>query len=163
MGTPVFAGYLIKGIDGTRCPKEYNLSEGEENNSYTVYILLEPFKTKESDIWNLPPDIDSELRTFWGEILKERANKAIESGGNSLYSTVEYSSSEDGAWLAVHGTTLEKIRADQAEAYTNNWGSVLELLVYYSNIAMTEEFNRRDRFKANAVEITFQEHRQTRR
>ena len=71
MATPVFAGYLIKEIDQARCPEEYNLSGGEESNSYTVYVLLESFKTKETDIWDLPTNADSELRQSWSEFFKE--------------------------------------------------------------------------------------------
>ncbi len=83
MATSVFAGYLIKGIDETRCPKEYKLSKGEEGNSYTVYLRLEPIETN-SDVYDVPPGIDSELRTFWGELLKERVLKVIRENKNSL-------------------------------------------------------------------------------
>ena len=160
MGKPVFAGYLIKGIDETRCPKEYKLREGEEGNSYTVYVHLEPFKTKESDIWGLSPDVDSELRKFWGEFFNKHTLDMITQFKDPPFSGVEYSESGE---LAVHGTTLEKIQKDQAETYRKRRASCLELLVCHANDVMQQEFNRRYRFRANAAEIKFQEDRQTRR
>ena len=160
MATPVFAGYLIKEIDQTRCPKEYNLSEGEEGNSYTVYVLLESFKTKETDIWVLPTNADLELRQFWSEFFKEHVRRTIESDTDLPFSDVKYSDSEDGGVLAIHGTTLQKIKGDQLDAFRNGWASCLEKLLYYSNNAMKEELNRRDRFRANATEIGFQKNHQ---
>lgn len=157
MPTPVFAGYSIKEIDGTKYPKEYKLSEGEQDNSYTVYLRLEPFKAKETHPFGVPPEHDSELRQFWVESLKKYVTRVIQNNTDYLFSGVEYFESEDGATLAVHGTTLEKIRADQADAEGKDWGSVLELLVYYPNGAMKDELNRRHWFRIKASEIKFQQ------
>ena len=160
MATPAFAGYLIKRIDETRCPQEYNLSEGEEGNFYTVYVLLEPFKTEEAGVYNLPPNIDSELRKFWGESLKGNARSQIENNENCPFSTVEYQEIGDSGFLVIHGTTLEKIRNDQYLAERNRRSSYLEKLMLYPNNAMKEELNRRDVFRARASEICFQTYRQ---
>ena len=170
-GKPVFAGYLIKGIDETRCPQEYKLNAEEEGNSYTVYLRLESFET--TDIFDLPPNIDSDLRKFWDESFKEFAQRAIQSENNLLFSDAEYQERGDSGVLAIHGTTLENIRADQLDAKRNGWSSCLEKLVYYTNGAMKEEINRWDgamkeeinrwdRFRANATEIKFQENLQGR-
>ena len=161
MATPVFAGYLIKGIDEARCPKAYNLSEGEDGNSYTVYVLLEPFKTEEGSVYDLPPNIDSELQQFWGESLKDNARSQIENNENCPFSAVEYQEIGDSDFLVIHGTTLKKIQADQVEADRNRWASCLEKLMLYPNNAMKDELNRRHGFRANAAEIYFQEDRQT--
>ena len=161
MATPVFAGYLIKRIDEVRCPNGYNLSEGEEGNSYTVYVLLEPLKTQETGPFDVPPDSDSELRQFWSESLKENARSQIESNENCPFSAVEYQEIEDSGFLVIHGTTLKKIQADQAEAERNRWSSCLEKLMLYPNNAMKDELNRRDVFRAKAAEIFFQENCQT--
>ena len=161
MATPVFAGYLIKRIDEARCPTEYNLSEGEEGNSYTVYLRLKPFKTKETGPFDVPPDSDSELRQFWGKSLKEHVRRAIENNENLPFSDVEYSENEDGGLLVVHGTTLKKTQADQVEAERKRWSSCLEKLMLYPNNAMKDELNRRHGFRAKAAEIFFQEDRQT--
>ena len=161
MATPVFAGYLIKGIDEARCPQEYNLRDGEEGNSYTVYVLLESFKTKETDPFDVPPDSDSELRQFWGESLKENAHSQIENNENCPFSAVEYQEIGDSGFLIIHGTTLKKIQADQVEAERNRWASCLEKLMLYPNNAMKDELNRRHGFRAKAAEIYFQEDHQT--
>ncbi len=157
MAQLAFVGYWIKGIDGTICPKEYNLCEGEENNSYTVYIELEPLTTNQSHLPDLPPDIASDLRAFWGETLKQQVRTAIENNMNTLYSDIEYRANGDGGLLAVHGTTLKKIRADQAEADTNKWGSVLEQLIFYTNRAVQKELHRKSNFWMTAADTVFRE------
>ena len=160
MATPVFAGYLIKGIDEARCPQEYNLSEGEEGNSYTIYLRLESFKT-EGHTFDVPTNADSELRKFWGESLKGNARSQIESNEDCPFSDVEYQEIGDSAFLVIHGTTLKKIQNDQYLAARNRWASCLEKLLYYPNNAMKDELNRRHGFRAKAAEISFQKDRQT--
>ena len=159
MATPVFAGYLIKGIDVTRCPKEYKLGEGEPGNAYTVYLRLTSFRTKETDPFDVPPECDSELRQFWAESLKKHVRNVPESKKRPVFSGVEYCESEDGAVLAVHGTTLAIIEGHQRSVQSKGSRSVLESLVADSNSTMKEELNRRDRFRANALEIKFHCHR----
>lgn len=151
MATAVFAGYLIKGIDETRCPKEYT-----SNGHYTVYLRLEPFETKETDPFDVPPECEPELRQFWGKVFEEH----VRNNKHSLFSDIEYSESEDGVVLAVHGTSLEMIREDQENAWRNRSASVLELLMIHPNREMKEELNRRHNFRARASEIKFQEHTQ---
>ena len=148
----VFAGNVIKGIDEMRCPKEYNAEKGE-GNSYTVYVLVESFKME--DGFDVPTNADAELRQLWGESFKDHVGRAIENNPNLPFSGVEYSESEDGGVLAVHGTTLKKIHKDQLEAKTNGWASCLEKLILYPNNAVKSEINRRRLFKGNAEEIRF--------
>ena len=152
MATPVFAGYLIKGIDETRCPKEYKLGAGEPGNAYTVYLRLTSFRTKETDPFDVPPECDSELRQFWAESLKKHVLNMPEGKKRPVFSSIEYCESEDGEVLVVHGTTLEIIGGQGSR-------SVLKSLVEDSNSEMKDELNRRHCFRAAASPIKFHCHR----
>lgn len=154
--TRVFEGYVIKGINGKRCPNEYGLSDGEEGNSYTVYLLLQPIQPSGAS-WDVSPGENADLRRHWANLFNKYVREAVRGNEGYPFLDVEYFEDENGGEIAVHGTTLKKIRNDQLEATRNVLRSSLESLMCYPNDEMRHELNRRSNFTKRAREIEFRE------
>ena len=148
----VFRGYLIKGIDGTRVPEDYDFIGGDDSRSYTVYILLEPIREEEHD-WNVPPNIDSELQKFWGDYFNRCSPNWINE--YSLpFSQIEYRENDDCGELKIYETSLSKIRQMEIdEIGSGEQSGVLEKLVNKINDAMRGELDRRRSFKVETGNI----------